>query len=355
MTQSLTCAAIVARLEEQKLDYSVIRLQNSYRIIVTKRGGRVFGPFESDDSEGVLWVNQAFGDGKQFADFIAQGIWNLGGDRIWVAPEIPMFTRKRSDFFGTTYPQPELDPGSYTLETIPDGVKLEQHVAVDVFESDIQRKAFYVGKELRPAADPLRQLKRYAELIKDVSFCGYQQTVTVTDESPESPQYLEAWNLCQVVPGGLIYTPFNGEFEFVDYYRPVENMQTVRPGLAVLKATGDRQYKVGYPSAIVTGRAAYVKPLADGQLLLFVKNYFNNPSSVYSCEPFDKPGEIGCSLFVYNDDGDLGGFTEFENTFQTVGGDTQLASTTDSVQNWFYYGAPQNIARIAKALVGIDI
>ena len=355
MEQSITFASISERLQEQKQDFSVVSLHNSLYVIVTKRGGRIFGPFQSEQSTGVFWANMAFEKKAKFEAFIASGDWNLGGDRIWVAPELPLFTKNRRDFYATTSPQPSLDPGNYTFEDVPGGVRLTQHVAADVYESPIRHKSFYMEKVLRPAADPLRQFSRYSALTEGITYCGYQQTVTIADESPESPLYLEGWNLCQVVPGGKIYTPYNGDFEFINYYEPVESLQSVRPGCAVLSATGNRRYKVGYPSAIVTGRAAYLLPLQNGEYCLYVKNYFNNPSSVYCCEPFDQPGRTGCSLFVYNDDGGLGGFTEFENTFQTVAGDTQLSSSTDSVQNWFYYGALQRLAEIARALMGITL
>ena len=355
MAKSIPFTSISERLKEQKQDFSVILLHNSHSIIVTNRGGRVFGPFQGEHSAGIFWANAAFEEKSKFEVFIASGDWNLGGDRIWVAPELSLFTKNRKDFYATTSPQPSLDPGSYTFENIPGGIRLTQHVQADVYESDIMHKSFYMEKVLRPAADPLRQLSRYATLTEGVTYCGYQQTVTVEDTSPESPLYLEGWNLCQVVPGGKIYSPYNGEFEFVDYYDPVESLQTVRPDCAVLSATGNRRYKVGYPSAIVTGRAAYLLPLENGEYCLYVKNYFNNPSNVYCCEPFDQPGKTGCSLFVYNDDGGLGGFTEFENTFQTLGGDTQLISSTDSVQNWFYYGSLQRVTEIAKTLMGITL
>lgn len=355
MSQSITFQSISQRLKEQKEDFSVILLHNQFVIIVTNRGGRAFGPFKNEQDTGVLWANSAFESNARFESFVASGDWNLGGDRIWVAPELDMFTKDRDHFYETTSPQPSLDPGSYTLENVPGGVRLTQNVTVNVYESHITQKSFYMEKVLRSAADPLRNLSRYATLSEGIRYCGYQQTVTIADTSPESPQYLEGWNLCQVVPGGKIYTPYNGEFEFIDYYEPVETLQTVVPGCATLCATGDRRYKVGYPSAIVTGRAAYLLPLQDGEYCLFVKNYFNNPSSVYCCEPFDKPGKNGCSLFVYNDDGGLGGFTEFENTFQTLGGDTQINSCMDSVQNWFYYGSFERIRSIAKTLMGIAV
>ncbi len=355
MAQTITFTTITERLKEQNQEFSVISLHNSFSIIVTKRGGRVFGPFKGEHSTGVFWANAAFEDQAKFAAFIASGDWNLGGDRIWVAPELPLFTKDRKDFYATTSPQASLDPGDYTFEKEPGSVRLTQHVAADVYESDITHKSFYMEKVLRPAADPLRQLRRYATLMEGVTYCGYNQTVTVADESPENPLYLEGWNLCQVVPGGKIYSPYNGEFEFVDYYEPAETMQTVRPGCAILSATGNRRYKVGYPSAIVTGRAAYLLPLENDEYCLYVKNYFNNPSSVYCCEPFDQPGQTGCSLFVYNDDGGLGGFTEFEHTFQTLAGDTQLSSSTDSVQNWFYNGSFERVGKIARALLGISL
>lgn len=355
MENSITFTQISKRLAEQNQPFRTIPLHNQFVIIVTNRGGRILGPFKNESSSGILWVNQAFSSSAAFEKFISSGDWNIGGDRLWIAPEIPFFTKDRTNFYETTTPQPSVDPGTYTLDAASGGVRLFQNVTADIYESNLKSKSFSMEKLIKPAANPLRSLRRHSELMKDVTFCGYQQTVTITDTSPENPFYLEGWNLCQVVPGGEVYTPFNGEIEYIDYYEPADSLQTIDTNYAVLSATGNRRYKVGYPSAILTGRAAYLLAVENGDYCLYIKNYYNNPSSVYCCEPFDKPGKTGCSLFVYNDDGGLGGFTEFENTFQTIGGDTQLTSSTDSVQNWFYYGSLQRIKAIAKALMGITI
>ena len=351
--KSVELSQIICRLEENNLVYRIVELHNSSCVIVTERGGRIFGPFENKKSPGIFWINSAFSDADNFKAFLTSNNWNIGGDRIWVAPEIPFFTKNRRDFFSTTSPQSALDPGQYILKDALGGVRLSQHVKLKVYESILTEKKFYIDRLVRPISNPLHSLSQYNKLMLNVTFCGYQQLVTLVDESPQDPMYLEAWNLSQVKSGGKVYIPFNGVFEYVNYYEQIDdNIQTKQKGCIVLSATGKRRFKVGYPSAIVTGRLAYLFPLDEERYCLYIKNFNNNPSSVYCCEPFDQPGETGCSLFVYNDNGELGGFAELENTFQTVGGDTQLTKTTDYVENWFYFGDRENLIDIANTFIG---
>lgn len=353
MNNLINYSQIVERMDSYSIKYHTLPLHNGYSIIVTQRGGRVFGPFPSIEQAGVLWVNNAFKNHDGFEAFIASNDWNLGGDRMWVAPEIPMFTKRRADFYATTSPQPSLDPGQYMMQRDKNGISLSQDVNVEIYESEIPEKSFRMERHITPSQNPLRMLNNYASVIEDVAFCGYQQTITIKDTSQHYPMYLEAWNLSQVNPGGCFYIPYNGAFDFVDYYDAIDNgFQQETLDYIKLKATGDRRYKVGYPSAILTGRAGYLLPLENELHCLFVKNYYNNPSSVYCCEPFDKPGKTGCSMFVYNDSGELGGFTEFEATCQTLGKDTLRTQSTDSIDNWFFYGKISRLSEIAQALMG---
>jgi hypothetical protein len=65
------------RLEENGLRYAVLPLQNGVTIIISERGGRVFGPFLEPAGESIYWVSGAFARPDTFASFWtpAIGTW----------------------------------------------------------------------------------------------------------------------------------------------------------------------------------------------------------------------------------------------------------------------------------------
>ena len=89
MTNTITSQQIRQRLDENHLAYALMPLQNDTFIIISERGGRVFGPFLNAESESIFWVNEAFAAAESFRDGFASGDWNMGGERVWMSPAKP--------------------------------------------------------------------------------------------------------------------------------------------------------------------------------------------------------------------------------------------------------------------------
>ncbi len=121
MTQAITSQQIIQRLEENHLRYALLPLQHDVFIVISERGGRVFGPFLSSESESIFWVNEAFADPDKFRAFLASGDWNIGGERVWIAPETQYLVRDRSDFWGSIRIPEQMDPGVQFLSAAGDG------------------------------------------------------------------------------------------------------------------------------------------------------------------------------------------------------------------------------------------
>ena len=121
----------VARLERNRLLHEVLPLQGDACIIVAERGGRIFGPFLGK-GESVTWMSPAFTDAATFSAFVRAGNWNLGGERIWISPEIRYMVRDRKDFWNTVFVPPEMDPGSHALDRpAADEVRLTQSMSLE--------------------------------------------------------------------------------------------------------------------------------------------------------------------------------------------------------------------------------
>lgn len=331
--------------------YEVMQLSNGWKTIVTEYSGRLLGPFRDDNAESVLWVNEAMKDAASFRSFVENKQLHLGGERFWVNPELRFYC-KAPELFDATYTvQEQVDPGHYHLERKGEAVTLDMSLCLNDLSNGREKK-MYVNRRYTPAANPLE----YIPALKDVKadYCGFVQDVTLRDDQPDYPLEIEPWILTQVNPeGGRFVTPLFGEPDFVDYYTPVEDMQSFHEGYAEVKVTGDRKYKVAYRSAQTFGRMAFVKPM-DGQWHLMIRNYYNDPSVPYCSEPWGELGNRGCSTYYYNDDLSNGGFAEFENGGITVGGKTGRSISFNTTSLWFFFGSQEEIGRIMKTLLGID-
>ncbi|MEI8199632.1 MAG: DUF6786 family protein [Eubacteriales bacterium] len=356
MNNRITLCNVKKRLEEQAFDYEVLMLQDDFSILCSGRGGRIFGPFESEDSESVFWVNKAFRYSEAFAGFIRDEEWNMGGDRIWIAPEIPFFVKDRAAGFDSFIVQKHLDPGNYDLCRRADSIILDQDVILDVYQNACTKKEFHLKKTICKSDNPLRNLPVFEELSSKVKFCGFEQIIELADNSEDCDLYLENWILTQVNTPGILIVPFLGRMEFVDYFEPVEKQDFyIRDNYMEINVTGDRRYKLGFKSVISTGRSGYLSKLSDGRSYLIIRSFINNPSSLYCCEPFDKPGQTGCSSFIYNDSGALGGYAEMENLGITISGDTGKKCSADVVYNWLYIGEETALKQIANTLLEIKL
>lgn len=346
---------VVGRLEAHAIPYGSLTLQNGVSIIVSQRGGRILGPFLTPQSASLFWTNPAFARAETFKAFLDANDWNLGGERVWVAPEIQYGVRDRRDFWGSITLPPQMDPGNWRLVQDGDAWTLSQTLTLDAYNLAHGQKTLHVERRIRPAADPLRSLRAYAELLDGITFAGYAQSITLSETRTDAIMS-ESWDLVQLNPGGEVLIPATPVIEYSDYFEPIDaRYQTIDEHGVRLHITGDRRYKVGYKAVHLFGRLGYVNHLDDGRTCLIVRNFFNNPSAPYVEEPADCVGCRGHSVHVYNDGGMFGGFGELECNGQTIGGETGRATSTDTFVLWLYAGSRERIAEIGQHLLGVVV
>ncbi len=356
MNSKITRSQLEASLQATDQAYAVVSLQNEVSLIVSRRGGRVFGPYLSADSESIFWTNSALAAPETFREFLASDDWNLGGERIWIAPEIQYMVKDRTDFWGTIQVPPAIDPGDYSLKQIgPEQCQFSMDCTLPVYNLTTGEKQLHVEKAIHPVDDPLRGLSEYKSLISGVTFAGYEQVVTLS-ESRLDGILSETWNLIQLNAGGQLIIPASPLIEYTDYYEPIdEDHQTLHTNHISLNITGRRRYKVGYKAVQTFGRLGYFNQLADDRAYLLVRNFFNNPAVPYAEEPWHTPGRRGHSIHVYNDGGMFGGFGELEVNGQTIGGETGQSSVTDQFVLWLYVGHPDKLKTLATHLLGVQL
>jgi hypothetical protein len=356
MNNRITYHQIVERLHENGKRYAALALQNSVQIVITEGSGRVLGPFLPEDGESIFWANGALADSGSFSSYLESGGCDLGGERLWIAPEIQYHVQDRYDHENTYRLPAQVDPGQYTLSRSgPQQWRLRQDITLQAYNVASGEKRLQIERVFSPAPDPLRGLSRYTELVDGVAFAGYEQTVTLAETQADEIAS-QSWVLLQVNPGGVILIPFTTSVEVTDYYEPVDDsLQSIRDNHVRLNITGQRRYKTGYKAASLTGRLGYFHRLEDGPFYLIVRCFFNNPSTIYVEEPPRRPGHFGDSVHVYNDSGTLGGFGELECAGQTIGGPSGKSAMTDQFLLWLYAGSPRKLNTISKILLGVDL
>lgn len=330
--------------------YSELSLDETYKLLVWEDRGRIFGPYSGDDSVGMAWVSEELSSPERYAGFKAKGGWNVGGDRLWVAPEFPFFTKQRSRFNESYTVQDSLDPGHYHFTKADEKqLKMSAELEAELYEHQHRRKTFSAERALSPCKNPLRDA-----MPEGVKYCGFTQSIELSDTSPLSPMELEIWNLFQVRAGGVFLIPYLGnDLDYVDYYAPsLGEVLNIHEHYASVKVESCAEHKVGFKAFQTFGRVGYLLQEGDGLWSLLIRSYYNNPSDTYIKEPSDRPGENGCSLFIYMNDTRSDGFAELETT-----GETFCASEKDrsalSLNYWFYRGELSDLKAVLSNLLGI--
>ena len=356
MNHHITDRVIIQRLEENGIPFGVLALDNGVTILITQRGGRVFGPFLEKDSESLYWANPAFADCQRL-----QGVPGVRRLEPWAANASGLRPRCSSTCVTELtsgirlhFP-PAMDPGTYKLDQTAAGAwRLNQDLALQAYNLADGVKTLHMENVIRRVQNPLRNTDRFAEIMDGMTFAGYEQVLTLCEDKVDGI-LSEVWNLIQLNPGGVLHIPASPRVEYTDYFEPVDAAhQTIAADHVRLRLTGAQRYKVGYKAAHLTGRLAYFNRLDADRSYLLVRNFFNNPSAGYAEEPPAQPGRRGHSVHVYNDGGGFGGFGELECMGQTIGGTTGRTASTDQMVLWLYVGNPAKLREIALHLLGFE-
>jgi hypothetical protein len=343
--------AVVERLKEQGIGYEVLALQNDFTLVVVRRGGRLF--LFLPDGEGIFWLHQAFDNPNAFAKLVGRDEWNIGGERVWISPEVQFNIRDRRDVWASYHLPKQMDPGQWALERVAEDMcRLRQELTLETYNIASGQKRLVVERSIRPVEDPLRNLTVYRALTRGVVFAGYEHEVTIAEVERDGIS-CQSWDLIQLRPRGMVVVPGSPRVELTQYLEPSDSSVERRHDHVRVHITGDRRFKVGIKAAHLFGRLAYLTRLDDSRTCLIVRSFFNNPSAPYIEEPPQTPGRWGDSVHVYNDSGALGGFGELECLGQTIGGDTDRTASSDPMSLWLYAGPEEQIEDISLHLLGV--
>jgi uncharacterized ParB-like nuclease family protein len=312
-----------------------------------EHGGRILGPFTTSSPHSILWMNKWW-DNESLTD----RNWNIGGERLWIAPEIQYCIKDR-EHIHTSYSLPkQMDPGNYKLKKVKNCVCLETKMSLEAHNKSSQLQKLSITRIIEPLPNPLRTLKKMNSLMEGVFFSGYNHTVELKTTTKD-PQPSEPWSVMQVRQGGISIIPTYGTAQIGWYYRPkTEETIHIKPHQMRIDHKPNDLFKIGIHNTSCTGRVGYLNNNQNPYLI--VRNYFTSPSHEYVEEPFDSPGENGYAFHLYNSNSSDEQFAEIECHGPSVGGKSKLKRSSSTFETYFFEGKIEQLRAISHELLSYD-
>ncbi len=318
-------------------------------VLLTLRGARVLGVFLRGAGGNLLWTSPVLHSTEAAKHFVHSGEWNIGGDRLWLSPEIDLHFLNPETPTHQEYGVPHcIDPGGYVVESEAEG-----------------RLALSTGGELRNRrsggsfAFRLTRVLRSCESPIDAAglqYCGYESVSELEVMKPEpSPDRYGIWQLAQLPAGGRVVVPVRGEPPMVDYFRTgVAGYCRLRDGWIEFPVTGRAQHKLGLRAADAIGRMGYLRPIDAGHATLVVRHTTIAATAHYADYPGHERDRRDVAVQLYNDGGDFGGFGEMEHHSPATAADAH-STTRDASRTWCYAGPAGRIRQAAAELLGVEV
>lgn len=307
----LTNGQLIALLGD-KTQYLALGAQNGPQLIITPElSGRVLGAsFSGEAGENLLWVDKTIIDGSYFKT--RPYYWNAGGHRTWVAPEDLFFIAPDS----TWVVPAQLDPAPFRLiEKTDFGATYEADVNLKTnidkyFQLTINRR---IGLLDTPPAE-------VRDTAAGVKYVGIDLTHTLTNRSEQvigvDMPYVCLWNLIQLNPSGTTLVPLADDADtttaYREYFNPLGHRLVLKNNIISIKIDGKYRCKVGIRPEAARRGIVYLRDDKDGTGVLYALMFSVDPQGIYVDKPWGSDSPYGDAIELYNDDGNMGGFTEVE-------------------------------------------
>lgn len=288
-----------ADLESGEEPCATLDLGLGTTLLASARGGRVFGPFVGGDDPLGWWPQ-----GEALWRTTREGGWNLGGERIWLAPETLFNFTDPHRIVETYRVDPGLDPARWRLERQGAGLRLSLEARIALASGEGT-----VGVRIERIIAPLAALPAEAGVATE----GYRQTLVVRQtDGPALP--LVPWVIRQVAPGGVALLAASGAGVGMRVFGdPPEPALARRTGLRRVDLAGPGFYKAAYHrDAIGSGTMGYVRAEAGAAASAVVYRPVQREASAYpETLPLD-PAATGQAASLFYDSGRFGAYGELE-------------------------------------------
>ncbi len=232
----------------------------------------------------------------------------MGGDRLWVAPEVAWFWKTLQSLDFDQYEIPRaLDPGQWELSEHTDNFCEMTQQVVLCHQHNKRRYEFDLTRRFE------RITLQEAPFENCVAYHSENELrLKPNGEAEHETQSIGLWSLLQVPTGGVISVGVRGEAIWRDYFTPIEpRMWTQEAGALHLQISGSDQYKIGVAPRALTGRVAYARTMGD-EVLFILREWAPQPWLSFCDAPMNQAHSQGDALQVYNDNGGADSFGEME-------------------------------------------
>lgn len=306
-----------------------VRLKD--KVLILPFGGRILGLYPTP-GQNALWVNPELAVAQSARALLGRKGWlNLGGQRIWISPEVETNIADLERFWDTYDVPKPMDPADYRVTERDDlTVTIETPMRLRFHRHDCD-VSLRVGRTVALIEEPP------FELPADVSFAGYTQTSVLTADSMTEGCRPGLWNIIQVPGGGEIVIPVaENARPRAMIAEPVFEQETdcIRCATETTKS-----FKFSLRAGDSRGFMACFK--ASGPTAMVVACRFSvQDESLYADAPVDDTSDTGHVQQVYVDDGSLGEFAEMEYHAPAL---TPGQSVTDRCQVWALAGPAEAV------------
>lgn len=286
------------------------------QLLVMDHGARLLACRMPGVAGNLFWHNPQLEDPARAGGPLAEAGGAIGGDRLWIAPEVaymwPSLEDARRDPVGTCKLPDAIDPAEWgALEQGPARVVL----ATDMNLTDHRSGrviSLNVTRELAAAGPP-------ATLPDDVRCASFAIRNDLALIEGDEGAVASTWDLLQLPPRGTLICPTVSPVETPrSYYEPFgdEHVQCDERRVRFL-IDSKRRIKMGLLAERVTGRMGYYRQLDDGGASLILRIFTPLPGEPYVDLPRASDETFGGdALQAYNDDGTAvagTGFGEMES------------------------------------------
>jgi len=268
------------------------------RLLVTIYAARILGCELPGVSGNIFYHNPQLEDPQTAAAPLQAASGNIGGDRLWIAPEIaymwPSTADARRDPFNTSRMLPQLDPADWHVEH-ESTAAIHLRTAMTITD---QRTGQNITLALRRKLEALDDSGMFPGAIKSLSF-SLTSELTVTAGDPGALAC--TWDLLQIPPGGTLVVPTHGPVPAPrSYYNPWGSLLQSAHDRINFTVTGQGSNKFGLSPTQTTGRMAYLRKVGDLTTLIF-RSFQPQPAEPYVDVPITSDERFGGdALQVFN-------------------------------------------------------